>query len=132
MGTGSHCRTAFAVGATLALLFSAGCVVFVFGDDTDAGELTVLNRDDRAHDVVVQTGQQGNTSLTVPANGSRRISLFESPGTYSVNATVDGEAIANTTIEYVPGGPNGDSVAGPGLILGIEPAGEPYFSRTYD
>lgn len=114
------------------LISSAGCMGFFGSSGTNDGELLIFNEDSQSHEVVIQGVGNGEITQSIAANSSQSIALVESPGRYAVNATIDGMTRVNTTVEYNPGGENGEQLAGPGLILTIQPDGEAFFSRSYD
>lgn len=113
------------------LILSAGCMGFFGSPGTTAGELRIDNEDDRSHDVVIHVAD-GERTLTITASISRTITLVESPGNYTVNATIDGTTRVNTTVEYYSAGENGERVGGPALILEINSNGRPDFYQSVD
>lgn len=105
----------------------------LFGSSgTSAGELQITNMDNQSHTIVIHGIGNRDVSETVRADSSQTITLYDSPGNYTVNATIDGEDHVNTTIEYAPGGESGEKLAGPGLELRIRSSGNAFYSRSYD
>lgn len=120
-------RTSFIVFIVL----TSGCFGLLNGSP-DAGELQISNQRSTAHQITIQTDAGFNRTLTVRPNSRQTITITDSPGNYTIRATIDGETTVRTEEEYRPGGPGGEKLTGFGLVLRLQPDREPYFSDAAD
>ncbi|MFB6225595.1 MAG: hypothetical protein ABEI13_04025 [Candidatus Paceibacteria bacterium] len=109
------------------LLTIAGCTG---NTDPNAGQLVINNDGVNEHTVTIKW-RNNSTTLTVPSSDNRVLTIADSPGNYSIQATIDGQTQLNYSINYYPSGPSGQEPGGPVIQLYIE-NGTSYFSQSYD
>lgn len=113
------------------LISSSGCMGLFEGSSASAGEMVIYNEDNVSHSVVIEAA--GNEiTRTVEANGSQTVKILDSPGNYTVNATIDDSKTLNRTTEINPGGPDGTELAGPVLVLRIESGSWAEMHESFD
>lgn len=79
------------------VLSSAGCIGGFFSNSgPDAGQVQISNAHNASHTVVIHDVDGEDISTTVAPSKSETVALFDTPGNYTVNATID----ESTTLDY--------------------------------